>query len=86
MLAWDASVDRIATIEKRNKRGVLSYKFSMKMKLSKVGLVFYYSLLCCVTRGPFNGRANAENALEHNSESIPNEDTPQYHNQKHERR
>ncbi|KAJ7363435.1 hypothetical protein OS493_009589 [Desmophyllum pertusum] len=56
------------------------------MKVSEVGLIIYYSLLCCAIHGSSNGQANAENILENNPESISNEDTPQFHSENHERR
>lgn len=65
---------------------VVILHFSRKMKVSEVGLIIYYSLLCCAIHGSSNGQANAENILENNPESISNEDTPQFHSENHERR
>lgn len=59
------------------------------MKLKKVELIMYYSLLCCAISlflGLSNGQANAENGAENNAESTPVEDTAKFHNQNQERR
>ena len=57
------------------------------MKLKKVELIIYYSLLCCaIFLGLSNRQANAENGAENNAESTPVEDTAKFHNQNQERR
>lgn len=57
------------------------------MKLKKVELIIYYSLLCCaIFLGLSNRQANAENGAENNAESTPAEDTAKFHNQNQERR